>query len=260
MSHQTEQHTVAPLLVKQPLQRYDTAPFLVLYVSITVLLSPLNPDQPSQALFYRIAFALALLAHIFLLLAQEWSILIKAKCQYSAAPTGPTAPPASHVLITPPPNAGAAQICPLQMLQNPADPSSPPIISASFQQQQFHSVPPPAPLQFSLPPFPISNPLSSYSSCRPHSTDKSLISSYIKFGSNEKELPLPTLPHLLSQQLIQPFFIFQVFCCMLWSLDEYWYYAIFTLFMLIFFESTVALQRLRGLQVRLDEGDDTQER
>ncbi len=33
----------------------------------------------------------------------------------------------------------------------------------------------------------------------------------------------------------------------LWGLDEYWYYAIFTLAMLAIFESTVCLQRLQSL-------------
>jgi magnesium-transporting ATPase (P-type) len=67
------------------------------------------------------------------------------------------------------------------------------------------------------------------------------------YGPNTTPIQLPPFLELLQAQVVAPFFLFQILCCLLWSLDEYWYYALFTFFALLLFESTVAYNRLQSL-------------
>ena len=67
------------------------------------------------------------------------------------------------------------------------------------------------------------------------------------WGNNQMNIPIPTFIDLYKEHIVAPFFVFQLFCTLLWLLDEYWYYSLFNLFMLFFFEGTVVVQRQQNM-------------
>lgn len=115
---------------------------------------------------------------------------------------------------------------------------------------------------FTLVPYPCdaSPPLSSFQASRGILTKTpankeiavatalpSLESLSATYGPNECHIPIPKFTELFAEHAVAPFFVFQMFCVALWCLDEYWYYSLFTAFMLVVFECTVVFQVSRSM-------------
>ena len=67
------------------------------------------------------------------------------------------------------------------------------------------------------------------------------------YKKNMFNTPIPAFGALFAEHATAPFFVFQIFCVALWCLDEYWYYSLFTLFILVMIECTAVWQRVRTL-------------
>jgi len=68
-----------------------------------------------------------------------------------------------------------------------------------------------------------------------------------KFGNNVMKIPIPSFFELYKEHMVAPFFVFQLFCILLWVVDDYGVHSAITLTMLCIFEATVVGQRIVSL-------------
>ncbi|KAL7522631.1 hypothetical protein ACHAWX_007330 [Stephanocyclus meneghinianus] len=90
-------------------------------------------------------------------------------------------------------------------------------------------------------------PLSFFRSWKGISNIPQLEAAGIRFGENKFDVRQPTFKEMYKAQLLSPFTVFQLFCVVLWMLDDYWQYSAFTLFMILTFEATVVFSRIKSL-------------
>ncbi|KAL7421973.1 putative cation-transporting ATPase 1 [Cryptotrichosporon argae] len=202
--------------------------------------------------------------HALSFLVTRWSNAVRAKICYTTATSLASA---SRVRVVPKKGRGTGEMVPLESKIAPG--ATEPTYSFIYQRDTY--VFSPAAQQFTPIPYPCdaSPPLSVFQASRgvlthaPSSTKKAktqtagdavlpdapptldvLKSTY---GPNECHIPIPKFTELFAEHAVAPFFVFQMFCVALWCLDEYWYYSLFTAFMLVVFECTVVFQRVRTL-------------
>ena len=82
----------------------------------------------------------------------------------------------------------------------------------------------------------------------------------LRFGENVFNVKQPDFFDLYKRQLLNPFCVFQLFTTILWCLDDYWQYSLFSLGMILMFEGTVVFQRIKSMAALKGMGNKVSER
>ena len=247
--------TPAPLLA---IARNDTDDDELLSASASFDEVPLGSaedvvaGEPSPPLWHFIAmYALpvAAILHALAFLSAYWSMRFNSALRYDRQPMASLAT-AQLIRVLPALHCGAPALCPLERTVIDSQPTT----QFTYQKTKYLLTTPPAsaaqpasPTAFIPLSYPTTNPLSSYLSYRGH-TAATAASALSKYGANVFDIQLASFWDLYAEHAVAPFFLFQIFCVLLWCLDEYWYYSLMTLFMLVSFEGTVVKRRQKHLE------------
>ena len=177
--------------------------------------------------------------NILVMLMPAWNVKIKAKFNYS---TTKNVNEATHILIYTTPNNGSDGIVEIQRVTEAGS------LQTFFQFQKKRFLWHENEQVFSSPKFLVdeSPKIGDFQKCKGHSGDLTHLKRL--YGENSFDIPIPTFMELFKEHAVAPLFVFQVFCVALWLLDEFWYYSLFNLFMIISMEAAAVFQRLTALK------------
>lgn len=95
--------------------------------------------------------------------------------------------------------------------------------------------------------FPDHEEFETYLNARGH-TQESFIEAKNKWGENDLCMEIPSFWSLFFEHATAPFFVFQVFSVLLWCVDDYVGYTLFTLGMLVLMESLQVKQQILSMK------------
>ena len=217
---------------------YDEIPFVSAYVAALAALISLAASRGEVVTDHFLLLLVPVVLHVLLFLATQWSVEVNCFVRFKREHISK----ASHVKVLPLPHDQQSQpnskilLVPLQRQDGETS-----ILylkkkfafcetSGSFQRLRYD----------------ITLPLSHYLNSA-GLTSQEVGERRRRYGENIYDIPLPTFSELFKEHAVAPFFVFQLFCVLLWLMDEYWYYSILTLVLLVVLEAQMVHRRLSDL-------------
>lgn len=186
-----------------------------------------------------IAVAVSVAAQLITYLFCHWSVDVKCWLTYSQV----SDPYKAHfVKVSPTPNNGSTELLELKR-ENIAKK-----LTLWFIFQKAKYIYDDKSERFIAVEFKIDRKISFYQQWKGYVDPNELQAIDRQHGRNELDMVIPEFKELFIERATAPFFVFQTFCVGLWCLDELWYYAVFTLFMLVSFEIVLVKHQLRNMQ------------
>lgn len=190
-----------------------------------------------------IAVAVVIAAQLVTYLFCHWSVDVKCFLSFNKC-NDPYR--ASYVKVIPTANNGSTELVVLHKDVTSIKQTGKPVLWFEFQKTKFtynDKI-----QEFTTAEFPCDGTISFYRQWKGYQEPHEIQAIERQYGRNELEMVVPEFMELFKERALAPFFVFQVFCVGLWCLDEFWYYALLTLFMLVTFEVVLVKQQLRNMQ------------
>eukprot|EP01104_Vermistella_antarctica_P018701 TRINITY_DN7027_c0_g1_i1.p1 TRINITY_DN7027_c0_g1~~TRINITY_DN7027_c0_g1_i1.p1 ORF type:complete len:1422 (+),score=337.42 TRINITY_DN7027_c0_g1_i1:106-4371(+) len=193
--------------------------------------------------FWSLLFVVVvLLAHVFLFFLQRWWIKSRALVKYRV-PGDRQYRVGGYALVEPLAHQGVPLIIQIEEAADWSD-----RMTFKYQRQVFEIETESDGSQMIVPlRYPLDLTLDEYVNSEGLRSEALTQSAKAKYGPNNVNVPQPTFMGVFRKQILGPVPVFQMFCTMLWLLDEYWNYAFFSLAMILMFEASTAFGRVKSV-------------
>eukprot|EP00127_Corallochytrium_limacisporum_P001032 Clim_evm31s34 gene=Clim_evmTU31s34 len=208
------------------------------------------PDWFMPGFWANFVLCVTIIVHAISQLAKEWDMGYKA--WLLGLPTQ-SLDTATHILATPREHRGKADLVPLDRVKS-LNAKSGQVCRFEFQKRIYVADVKSGEHAFHKISAPMQETIAHYAgNAKGIPSDVEMRKLMELYGHNRFEIPIPTFWDMYQQQIRSPFFCFQILCILLWAMEEYWQYSLFSLCLLCGFEATTVktrqlnLQKLRGM-------------